>query len=266
VNAQTAANKARVAVHKFSSCDGCQLAFLNLGEALLALARQVDIVHFAEAGPIDAEQNVDVAFVEGSISTPEDIERIRLIRENSAYLIAIGACATSGGLQALRNLHDANEWKASVYPKPEVIALLDTSTPIAKHVHVDLELQGCPVTSTQVVDAVKSLLAGFVPEERSEKVCLECKRQGNVCVLVTGQQLCMGPVTQTGCGALCPSYRRDCYGCFGVAENINPASLAHQFEQLNASANRIAHRLLFINSGSEVLKNEGSDWLKKQDD
>ena len=173
--------KPRLAVHKFSSCDGCQLAFLNAGEALLTLGDLVDIVHFAEAGPVAPEAEVEIAFVEGSIATPEDVERIKRIRDNSKFLITIGACATAGGVQALRNLSDGQAWIGAVYASPQHISSLATSTPIAAHVKVDLELWGCPVNTRQIVAAVRALLFGVVPVVSRDSVCLECKRAMCVC-------------------------------------------------------------------------------------
>ncbi len=202
----------RVAVHKFSSCDGCQLAFLNLGADLLTLAERVELVHFAEAGPLDPDTEVDVSFVEGSVSTPEDLERIRHIRAHSKILIAIGACATSGGIQGLRNGADTDAWTAQIYEHPEAISSLERSTPIADHVRVDFEIWGCPINSRQMLAAVNSLLLGVVPRDNADKVCTECKRLGHPCVMVTRGIACMGPVTRAGCGALCPGLGRDCYG------------------------------------------------------
>lgn len=242
--------KPKVAVHKFASCDGCQLAFLNLGPDLLSLANLVDIVHFAEAGMQDDSAAVDVAFVEGSISTPEDAQRIKRIRQTSRYLITIGACATAGGLQALRNLADADAWIASVYARPEYLHSLATSTPIAKHVKVDLELWGCPVNGRQVLAAVRALLFGVLPVEQNEKVCMQCKRAQHACVMVTKGIACMGPVTRTGCGALCPAFGRDCYACYGPAENINGPALARRFAGLGLLPDAIARRFLFINNAA----------------
>jgi len=252
--------KPKIAVHKFSSCDGCQLAFLNLGEDLLRLSELVDIVHFAEAGALAPEASVDIAFVEGSIATPEDLERIEAIRANAAYLITIGACATAGGLQALRNLADAPAWTADVYASPEHIASLDTSTPIAAHVKVDLELWGCPVNARQVLGAVRALLFDVPPVEEHDKVCLECKRRQGVCVLVARGEPCMGPVTRTGCGALCPLFGRDCYGCYGPAEQPNTPALARRFAGLGLVPEAVARRFLFINSGAPDFHDEGLKW------
>lgn len=249
-----------MAVHKFASCDGCQLAFLNLGEALLELAALVNIVHFAEAGPVEPDAAVDIAFVEGSISTREDQARIQRVRANSRYLVTIGACATAGGLQALRNLADGPGWLAAVYAHPEYIDALATSTPIARHVKVDLELWGCPVNGRQVLAALRALLNGVPPVEETEKVCMACKRHQTVCTLVTKGAACMGPVTRTGCGALCPRFGRDCYGCYGPAENINAPSLSRRFAGLGLLSDAVARRFLSVNAAApEFLSAAGKD-------
>lgn len=245
--------KQRIAVHKFASCDGCQLAFLNLGETLLELAALVDIVHFAEAGPVAPDAPVEIAFVEGSISTHEDLARIQRIRVNSRYLVTIGACATAGGLQALRNLADGPGWLAAVYAHPEYIDALATSTPIARHVKVDLELWGCPVSGRQVLAAVRALLNGVPPVEENEKVCMDCKRNQTVCVMVTKGAACMGPVTRTGCGAICPRFGRDCYACYGPAEGINSAALTQRFAGLGLLPEAIARRFLSMNAAAPVF-------------
>jgi len=255
--------KPRLSVHKFASCDGCQLAFLNLGEELLALAQLVDIVHFAEAGPVDLDTPVDIAFVEGSVSTPEHLERIGRIRAHSKYLVTIGACATAGGVQALRNLARAGDWFAGVYARPDYVASLDTSTPVAAHVKVDLELWGCPVNGRQVLAAVRALLFGVAPVEEHDKVCLECKRRHTVCVLVAKGIPCLGPVTRTGCGALCPAFGRDCYGCYGPAENPNAESLGRRFEGLGLLPEAVARRFLFINNAAPAFAAAGKRWKER---
>jgi sulfhydrogenase subunit delta len=256
--------KPKVAVHKFSSCDGCQLAFLNLGDTLLQAAGLVDFVHFAEAGPVQPDAPVDVAFVEGSIATPDDLERIVRVRERSRFLVTIGACATAGGVQALRNLANAREWIADVYATPDYIHSLDTSTPIAQHVKVDLELWGCPVNSRQVLGALRALLFGVVPAEEHDKVCMECKRRRAVCVMVAKGLPCMGPVTRTGCGALCPRFGRDCYACYGPAENPNTDALGRRFAGLGLVPQAIARRFLFIDSGAPAFHEAGLKFSEKQ--
>ena len=250
--------KPRIAVHKFSSCDGCQLALINLGEPLLALTQVVEITHFLEAGMDDPQAHVDIAFVEGSISTPEEAERIEQVRANSDYLVTIGACATSGGLQALRNLNDSeSQWTPAIYAQPQFIQSLKHASPIKAYVKVDLELWGCPINSRQLLAAVGALLHGVPPLIDNDKVCAECKRKQLVCTLVSRGEPCMGPVTHTGCGALCPSFGRDCYACFGPAENPNGAALAKRFEGLGLLPRDVARRFLFIHSQAEAFNQTG---------
>jgi coenzyme F420-reducing hydrogenase gamma subunit len=253
-------SKTTVAVHKFSSCDGCQLALLNLGETLLLLNQLIEIKHFAEAGPVDEEAKVDIAIVEGSISTSKDSERLQKIRDNSTYLITIGACATSGGIQALRNMASTNEWIADIYARPSLIDSLDNSTAIKDQVKVDLELWGCPINQQQILTAIRALLFGVLPKEENDKVCMECKRQQNVCVMVAKNEPCMGPVTRTGCGALCPRVGRDCYACYGPAENVNTQAMANRLQGLGLLDDEVAKRFLFINSAAEQFHKEGQHW------
>jgi coenzyme F420-reducing hydrogenase gamma subunit len=258
--------KPRLAVHKFSSCDGCQLALLNAGEDLLALADRVDIVHFVEAGVVDEEADADISLVEGSISTPDERERIKGIRERSRWLIPIGACATSGGPQALRNDADSQAWISAVYEQPQHISALPTATAIAEHVAVDLELPGCPVNTGQVLAALSSLMSGASPIDENDKVCLECKRRGQVCVLVAKGEPCLGPVTVTGCGALCPSLGRDCYGCYGPAETPNVASLTHWLAARGMTPGALARRFLYQQSGAPAFREAARHWQERSRD
>jgi len=250
--------KLRVSVHKFSSCDGCQLAFLNAGKALLTLSEEVELIHFAEAGYIAPEEPVDIAFIEGSISTPDEEKRIRKIRKNSTYLITIGACATAGGIQALRNTANHEQWMAQVYAKPKFIDTLSTSTAIALHVKVDWELWGCPVNSDQVMDAISALLSGTTPRIKRDAVCLECKRKNQVCVLVAKNEPCMGPVTQTGCGALCPGLDRACYACYGPSENPNSRALGEWFKAYGQSEEQVIRQFLHINNQAPAFQQAGN--------
>lgn len=253
----------RVAVYKFTSCDGCQLAFLNAGEALIELTNLVDIVHFAEAGPCDVNAKVDIAFVEGSITTPDELQKIQKIRENSRFIITIGACATAGGIQALRNFADHTEWLQSIYAKPDYIKSLATSTAIAKHVKVDLELWGCPVNTHQVMQAIRMLLFGVNPAIKRDAVCMECKRRGTVCVMVAQNKPCMGPVTQTGCGALCPHVGRGCYGCYGPSDNPNTTALGMRMEGMGLLPQEIATAFRHINNQTPAFE-KASEYFSQQ--
>ncbi|MFN2309399.1 MAG: sulfhydrogenase subunit delta [Gammaproteobacteria bacterium] len=255
-------SKPSIAIHKFSSCDGCQLAFLDLGEDLLTLAAQVEIRHFAEAGILGEDAPVDIAFIEGSLSTPDDEARIQRIRKNARLLVTIGACATAGGLQALRNLANAKAWLGAVYASPEHIASLDRVRPIHAAVPVDFELWGCPVNSRQVVAAVGSLLAGAMPVDARDKVCLECKRQQAVCVVVARGEPCMGPVTRTGCGALCPRVNRGCYACYGPAETLNTEALGAHLRGLGLSGHEIAQQFLGTHNQMPAFLDAAQRWEK----
>jgi sulfhydrogenase subunit delta len=215
----------RLAVWKFASCDGCQLTLLDCEDDLLNLVGELDIAYFLEATSAVSGGPYDLSLVEGSVTTAHDAERIREVRRLSRRLVTIGACATSGGVQALRNNADVAEFTAQVYASPQYISTLATSTPISAHVPVDFELRGCPIDKSQLVDVVASYLQGRRPNVASTSVCTECKRRGNVCVLVAHGTPCLGPVTHAGCGALCPSYNRGCYGCFGPMESPNTRSL-----------------------------------------
>ncbi len=256
-------DKPKIAVHKFTSCDGCQLAFLNLGEQLIELFTITDIVHFPEAGPVNPDIKVDIAFIEGSISTSDEIARLQAIRSNSQYLITIGACATSGGIQALKNIHDTKKWIKDIYAKPKYIDSLDASTPISDQVRVDYQLWGCPIDKRQLITAIHSLLSGVKPFEETEKICLECKRSQAVCIMVAKGVPCLGPITRTGCGALCPRFGRDCYGCFGPSENTNTDSLTTCFAGLGLLNEDIEKRYLFIQNNSPAFKQAAINLGKK---
>jgi coenzyme F420-reducing hydrogenase gamma subunit len=217
--------KPRLAVFKFASCDGCQLALLDAEDQLLALAGAVDIAYFLEASSRVTAGPYDVGLVEGSVTTAHVAERIKEVRKQCRYLVTIGACATAGGIQALRNWGRLDDFLRAVYARPEYINTLATSTPIADHVLVDFELRGCPVSTGQLVEVVTALAAGRKPRLPRYSVCLECKRAGTVCLAVARGEPCLGPVTQAGCGALCPAYGRACFGCFGPQERPNVPAL-----------------------------------------
>ncbi len=214
-------SKPKIAVYKFSSCDGCQLSLLNLEDELLDLVGVVEFANFLEARSRVLPGPYDVALVEGSVSTPHEAEKIKEIRSQARYLVALGTCATAGGIQALRNFANKDELAWMVYEHPNFLSALDTSTPLAEHVKVDLELWGCPINKYQALEVIAALLQNRRPNLPTHSVCLDCKRDGNLCVLVANGVACLGPVTRTGCGALCPSKGRGCYGCFGPVPNAD---------------------------------------------
>src|SRR3989304_4402194 len=209
------ARKPKLAVWKFASCDGCQLSLLDCEDELLAIAGAIEIAYFVEATRAVVKGPCDVSLVEGSITTAHDAERIKEVRRQSKTLITIGACATAGGIQALRNFADVKAFTSIVYARPDYISTLATSTPISAHVPVDFELRGCPIDKRQLVEVITAFLAKRMPVIPAHSVCVECKLKGNVCVMVAHGTPCLGPVTHAGCGAICPSYNRGCYGGFG---------------------------------------------------
>lgn len=236
----------RVAVVKLASCDGCQLQLIDAEEALLQLADAIEIANFPEASSNMQPGPYDVTLVEGSVTTPDTIDQIKEVREGSTYLVTIGACATSGGVQALRNGRKLAEVVREVYANPEYIDSLETSTPVADHVKVDLELTGCPIDRDQLLGVISQLLRGSIPRLPTSPVCLECKRRGYLCVLVADGQPCLGPVTRTGCGAICPAFARGCYGCFGPSQTPNTAALTERFLELGDSTAQARDRFRFI--------------------
>ncbi len=224
-----------LAVWKFASCDGCQLSLLDCEDELLALGERVQFANFPEASSDIRPGPYDISLVEGSITTPHDAVRIQQVRAASRILITIGACATAGGIQALRNFDDVNAYRQAVYAHPEYIDSLATTTPIAAHVPVDLELRGCPIRKKQLLEVLTALLHGHAPRLPQGSVCESCKAAGHPCVLVAHGVPCLGPVTQTGCGALCPAHGRGCYGCFGPREQANTAALSERLAGLGMS-------------------------------
>ena len=246
--------KPRLAVFKFASCDGCQLSLLDAEDELLAICDLIEIAHFAEASSDLQAGPYDVALVEGSITTAEDAERIRQIRTNSRFLMTIGACATAGGIQALRQWGQIDEWVSRVYPSPEFIHTLATSTPIAAHVLVDFELHGCPVNHKQLVDVLVALAEGRKPRVPTHSVCLDCKLRGTVCHVVSKGIPCLGPVTQSGCGAICPAFNRGCYGCYGPSSPAQTVPLLTRFRSLGNSVEQLVPLLRNFNATAPAFQ------------
>jgi coenzyme F420-reducing hydrogenase gamma subunit len=244
----------KLAVWKFASCDGCQLSLLDLEDELLAVAGAVELADFREATSRFVEGPYDVSLVEGSITTAHDAERIREVRVASRVLVTIGACATAGGVQALKNFADVDDFIRAVYASPEYISTLETSTPIAAHVPVDFELHGCPINKRQLLEVITALLAGREPGISSASVCTECKRRGNVCVTVAHGTPCLGPVTHAGCGALCPAYNRGCFGCFGPMETPNTTALIPLLRRQGLTERGIEQVFSTFNAASQPFR------------
>ncbi|HYA45396.1 MAG TPA: hypothetical protein VED59_07300 [Acidimicrobiales bacterium] len=256
----TADSKRRpsLAVWKFASCDGCQLSLLDLEDELLSLPEAVDIHYFLEVTRATVEGPYDVSLVEGSITTPHDVERIKAVREASSLLVTIGACAAAGGIQSLRNYAAVGDYVAAVYANPAYINTLEKSTAISEHVKVDFELPGCPVNRYQLLEVLLATLAGRSPRVPTYPVCRECKAASNVCLLVADGTPCLGPVTKAGCGALCPSVGRGCFGCFGPISAANTSSLADWLEAGGTGHDDLVRMFRTFNAGAPAFAKEGA--------
>lgn len=254
---RVARERPKLAVWKFASCDGCQLSLLDLEDELLSLAEAVDIAYFREATSKDSKGPFDLSLIDGSITTPHDIERIREVRSRSKHLVVLGACATVGGIQALRNFKNVKELTSLVYARPEHIETLEHSKGIAEYVPVDFELRGCPPNKRQLLEVVSAFLNGRKPNVANHSVCVECKLRGNVCVMVTGTP-CLGPVTHAGCGALCPTYQRGCYGCYGPMEAPNTASLARAFKDAGVPDVDLVRVFRSFNANAPAFREESN--------
>jgi sulfhydrogenase subunit delta len=252
----TRTSKPKLAVWKFSSCDGCQLSLLDCEDELLAVAERMEIASFPEASRAVVRGPYDLSLVEGSVTTPHEAERIHHIRRVSKHLVTIGACATAGGIQALRNFSDVRAFASIVYMGPEHIETLNKSTPIKDHVSVDHELRGCPISKSQLVEVISAFLHGRRPNTPPHSVCVECKRRGAVCVLVAHGIPCLGPVTHAGCGALCPAYDRGCYGCYGPMETPKTSSLSDRFEAAGLSRDGILRAFRTFNAYADAFRKE----------
>ena len=247
----------KLAVWKFASCDGCQLSLLDCEDELLAVADALEIAYFLEASRAVVKGPYDLSLVEGSVTTPHDAQRIKQVRRKSRFLVTIGACATSGGIQALRNFRDVRDFMAAVYAEPQYIETLATSTPISDHVKVDFELRGCPISKTQLLEVISAFLRGRRPNTSSHSVCMECKLRGSVCVMVAHGTPCLGPVTHAGCGAICPAYNRGCYGCFGPMETPNSQALSNEWLRLGAEPQSVQRAYRTFNAWAAPFREEG---------
>ncbi len=256
-HSEKGSTRPRLAVFKFASCDGCQLQLLSCEDELLLISERFEIVHFLEASSHSEPGPYDIALVEGSITTPDDKKRIHRVREQTKYLVTIGACATAGGIQSLKNWGDRSEFLRYVYAEPSYIQTLATSTAIADHVAVDFELRGCPINRYQLLEVIRSLLQGRRPKTPSHAVCLDCKRNGTVCIAVTSDTACLGPITQSGCDAICPRFNRGCYGCYGPVSQSNCDSLSDKYLENGVAASQLVTLMRSFNANAPEFRETG---------
>ncbi len=244
-------NRPRAAFFSFGSCEGCQLQVLSVEERLLELLTAVQIVNFREAMD-DRRDDYEIAFVEGSVIKPEDATEIRRIRAKARILVALGACACLGGVNAIRNRRGMEEIAGEVYGgrRDGVFEAL-TASPISSVVQVDYEIRGCPIDRAEFIDAVRSLLAGTVPATPPYAVCVQCTLRGTPCLLERGLP-CVGSVARAGCDAICPAYGAPCEACRGFHDSPNFAALGEAFVRAGLSREAAASKLQLFNDYREV--------------
>ncbi|MDH7497260.1 MAG: oxidoreductase [Syntrophomonadaceae bacterium] len=221
--------KPKLAFFKFTSCAGCLLSVLNLEDHLLDIVGAVDIVHFLMARRETQPGPYDVAFIEGAVSTPHEVEQLKEIRRQSKVLVALGNCAVTGGVPSMKNFAGSErEMEERVYSETWDIKSIPVRG-LDYYVKVDEYLRGCSIDLNELVVLLKSLLLGVSPRFRPHSVCNECKLKENVCLLISKGKACMGSVSAAGCGALCPSLNRPCEGCRGPSNDANAEALAYTF-------------------------------------
>ncbi len=253
--------KPKVAFFDFASCEGCQLAVLDLEDELLDLVNIVEIVNFREAIS-ERGEDYDIAFVEGSISTQHHIERIKKIREKAKLLITIGACAATGDFQYMVNFMDFEEVKKYVYGDKAKYFDTIKAKPVDQVVKVDFKIPGCPINKYEFLKVVKQLIAGGLPRIPNYSVCSECKMQGNECLLKKGI-VCLGPVTRAGCGAICPKNYKGCFGCRGLAPEHNLESFKQVLKEAGLTESDIIEQFKLINGRDLHLLQAGGEEKKK---
>jgi sulfhydrogenase subunit delta len=244
-------SKPRVGLFDFACCEGCQLQIVNMEEEILSLLSVVDPVVWREAMS-DQSDEYDIAIVEGSITRARDEEALRRIRERAKIVIALGACATIGGVNKLKNNFDLGEVRRAVYGAHAEMEHLDTAPVKAIHevVKVDYQVHGCPIDAEELSHVIRSLLAGREPIVPDYPVCVECKMKENCCRYEFGE-VCLGPITRAGCGARCPSNGFWCFGCRGYVDKPNVQAAREVMAHYGKTLEDLRGRMLLFGSQQE---------------
>lgn len=244
-------SKPRVAIFDFASCEGCQLQIVNMEEELLDLISVIEPVEWREAIS-DHSDEYSIAIVEGSITRPEDEQRLKEIRERADILIALGACATMGGVNKLKNRFDMDDVKNCVYGDSADMSHLETAPTMAldEVVKVDYRVHGCPINNKEFAYIIRSLLMGKQPLIPTYPVCVECKKKGNIC-RYEYNEICLGPIVRAGCGATCPSSGFWCFGCRGYVDNPNINAARDILKYYGKTIADLRDRMLLFGSKQE---------------
>ncbi len=241
-------SKPRVAIFDFACCEGCQLQIVNLEEEILNLIDLVDVVEWREAMS-EQSHEYDIAIIEGSITRPEDAKRLEVIRSRAKILIALGACATMGGLNKMKNNFDLNEVRECVYGKDGQMPHLNTEMTKAcdEVVEVDYKIHGCPINGAEFAQVLRSLLVGKAPFIPDYPVCVECKAKENICRYEYGE-ICLGPIIRAGCGAPCPSAGWRCFGCRGMVDNPNVEAAQEVMDKYGLTVEDLKQKMVLFNT------------------
>jgi len=237
------ADKLKVGVFKLTSCSGCQMVLVHLEESLLEVLKHVDLKYFRMVSDDDLpNEPLDAALVEGAVTNEEEAAMLKKIRRMSRFLVAAGACAATGGVNAMKNINPEGEVENIVYSSPEYVRS-GKAFGLNEYVKVDAYLYGCPIDRNELVNTLMSLVLHAPPYIPGLTVCMECKMKGNECVFITRKEPCLGPVTVGGCGALCPSNNAACEGCRGVLKGTNVSGLVTAWEKAGVSPELIRIKL-----------------------
>lgn len=238
--------KPKIGIYALTSCYGCQLSIAMVSK-LLEVSEAVSFSsYYMLSSNSSMHEKVDIAFVEGSVSTKRDLEELKEIRENANVLVAIGACAINGGVQSWTDKEkEYSDLYTTVYGSKKIKFKGMKATPIEKHVKVDYRLPGCPPEEEEIIYFISTFLFGTWPEEKDYPVCQECRIAGNPCILIEKGEPCLGPITTAGCDARCINFGIPCIGCRGPVENDTAwfDSLAKVFKEKKFSEEYIRTRM-----------------------
>jgi coenzyme F420-reducing hydrogenase gamma subunit len=243
--------KPKIAIYDLTDCEGCEVKLVSLRERLLQIEKKVDIVNWRLSQESFQSGPYDITIIEGTPITDYEVKLLKDLRQNSKILVALGTCASLGGIPAIMPEKDRKMWYEKIYTSQYHPRGID-AVPLSAYVPVDFSIHGCPVDEDEVVRAVEELLSGKKPSYRGYSVCFECKIADNKCRIAEENKPCLGPITQGGCKAVCVSGGSPCYGCFGVREEANIPAMIKTLERITDKAEIERYLTMFHNRNKEI--------------